>query len=177
MVYSCTLEYYAAKKKDKAALNAYRNDLQDVLECKNEAQMSATLCKGRKKYICIAFFICLQEGTLTAARPKMEGRKCIFHCTVFLNLLIFYLSRMYKLSSERKNDLAVKSGLESHPCSAIGYLCSFTPLCLSFHLNKVGINITVCEGGYSRGPDLGMPLHHPQAWPWSPHLGNAVGRI
>lgn len=48
MVYSCTLEYYAAKKKDKAALNAYRNDLQDVLELNNEVQMSATICKGRK---------------------------------------------------------------------------------------------------------------------------------
>lgn len=38
--------------------------------------------------------------------------------------------------------LAVKTGLESNPSSAIGYLGSFTSLSLGFLLYKMGINIT-----------------------------------
>lgn len=103
-----------------------------------------------------------------------DGRKFIFHCTVFLNLFKKCIKNI-QIINERKNDLADKSGLESNPCSAIGCLGSFTPPSLSFHLDKMGINTSVCEGVCSRGPGLGTSLHHPQAWPWSPRPGNAVG--
>lgn len=73
--------------------------------------------------------------------------------------------------------LAVKWGRESNPSFAISYLGSLTSPCLSFHLYKMGINIMCVNGRAAGGPGLGKPLHHPQAWPQSPHLGNAVGTI